>query len=74
MFKPYIRAIMRLKYIAEGWPAAITELPEAEQELAKIRYVVEAKERYGIEFTVDDVQNNPGMKFIAKLYVYFKKV
>ena len=53
--------------MAEGWPSSITSLPEEEQDLAKIRYVIEAAEIYGIEFTIDDVQSNPGLKFIAKL-------
>lgn len=59
-----------MKYQAEGWPSSITDpsLTEEERENAKLEYVMEAAKKYGIQFTIDEVQSNPGLKFIAKLY------
>lgn len=58
-----------MKYQAEGWPSSINSLPEEEQEMAKIKYITEAAQKYGFKLTIDDITNNPGLKFIAKMYI-----
>jgi hypothetical protein len=69
IFKPYIRKMMALKYQAEGWPPYCLDstVTEEERDRRKEEYLLEAKDRYGIEIKQEEVQKNAGLKFVIKL-------
>ena len=69
VFKEYVRKWMHLKYTSSGWPPDIEDpnLSEEERSVKKQKYVDDAKWFYGIEFTIDEVEFNPGMKYLAKM-------
>jgi hypothetical protein len=69
IFKPYIRKMMRLKYMAEGWPPYCIDptVTEEERQWRKDQYLMEAKERYGIDIKEEEIQKNAGLKFVIKL-------
>jgi hypothetical protein len=69
IFKPYISKMMALKYQAEGWPPYCLDptVIEEERQRRKDQYLLEAKDRYGIEIKAEDIQKNAGLKFVIKL-------
>jgi hypothetical protein len=64
LFKEYIKKIMRLKYMAEGWPPSCTDknISEEERHERKMDYLADACMRFGLEMSVDDIKSNPGLK------------
>jgi hypothetical protein len=69
IFKPYIRKMMALKYQAEGWPPYCLDstVTEEERKRRQLQYLLEAKDRYGIDIKPEEVQKNAGLKFVIKL-------
>lgn len=81
LFRNYVQKWMQLKYISSGknfcfffhfchagWPAHIKnpDLTDMAREELKAEYVKEANKRYGINFNVADVEQNPGKKYLSK--------
>jgi hypothetical protein len=69
IFKPYISKMMRLKYMAEGWPPYCVDptVIEEERERRQAQYLLEAKDRYDIDIKKEEIQKNAGLKFVIKL-------
>jgi hypothetical protein len=61
MFAPYIRHFLRLKIEASGWP------PNVKTEEEKKDYIERQKRELDIEIRMENVQNNPGLRYIAKI-------
>jgi hypothetical protein len=61
--------MMALKYQAEGWPPYCIDPAVSEEEMKrrKAEYLLEAKDRYGIDIKEEDIQKNAGLKFVIKL-------
>jgi hypothetical protein len=62
LFKGYIRDFMKLKVEASGWPEEVGEDPIKRQ-----AYVQAYKDMFEIEINPDAIENNPGLKYIAKM-------
>ena len=63
IFREYINLWLRFKQEADGWPSWV----KCEED--KDRYIAEFKEREGIELRKDHIKKNPGLRFIAKLFL-----
>lgn len=60
LFRPYIYMMFKIKLQSSGWPAHCTD------DASKHAYVREIKDRMGIDLDPDTVQDNPGLRTVAK--------
>jgi hypothetical protein len=69
IFRPYIEKFLQIKYEASGWPAECLDetVPEAEREQRKKDFLEEAKLMYSIVIKPENMQPNPGLRYLAKL-------
>ena len=63
IFREYINLWLRYKQEADGWPSWVNT------EEDKDKYIADFKEREGIELRKDHIKKNPGLRFIAKLFL-----
>jgi hypothetical protein len=54
--------MQKLKIQASGWPSSI-----GDDRKKRLEYIQKYMDQYGIEINEDMVENNPGLKFLAKL-------
>jgi hypothetical protein len=74
LFKDYVRKFLRIKYISSGWPAPIKALDGTQQIRAMREYCDKANDEFGLNIRPADIEENAGMKFIAKLLLNCKIV
>jgi hypothetical protein len=69
IFRRYIENFLQTKYEASGWPPECLDenVPEAEREQRKLDFVEEARLMYGIVLKPENMQPNPGLRYLAKL-------
>ena len=65
LFTDYINQFLRIKAQASGWPTSSSGQPMSEEE--KDEYIRLFEEREGIKLVKEEVENNPGLRTIAKL-------
>ena len=61
IFKGYIDKFSKLKYEASGWPSWCVD------DESKDSFINQVRDREGTELDSTKIQENPGMRFIAKL-------
>jgi hypothetical protein len=72
LFKDYVRKFLRIKYNSSGWPAPIKAMSGTQQIRAMREYCEKANEEFGLGIRPADIEENSGMKFIAKLLLNCK--
>lgn len=60
LFRPYINMMFKVKLESSGWPSRCTD------DAAKTGYVQDLMARMGIEINPDAIQDNPGLRTVAK--------
>ncbi|MDI9312371.1 MAG: DNA polymerase, partial [Limnohabitans sp.] len=61
LFKEYINTWLKVKQEASGWPSWV------QTEVEKHQYIQNFETREGIQLDFNNIQKNPGRRFIAKL-------
>jgi hypothetical protein len=61
IFKGYVSQMMKMKIEASGWP------DWCDNDATQDQFIMENLEMFGIEIEKENVELNPGLRFIAKL-------
>ena len=63
MFSKYVNMWLKYKQESDGWPAWVKSDEDKE------KYINDFLEREGVELNINDIKKNPGLRFIAKLFL-----
>ena len=63
IFSEYINMWLKFKQQSDGWPTWVNS------EADKKKYVENFLQNEGVELSVDDIEKNPALRFIAKLFL-----
>ena len=63
LFAPYVDIWLKYKQESDGWPSGVVTEEEKEQ------YVASFLEHEGIQLDQEKIKKNPGLRFIAKLFL-----
>jgi len=77
LLRPYVQDMMKLKIEASGWPSAVLDPTNINnEEKLKREFIIRNQQKYGIKLHKDKIIRNEGMRYMAKscnnsLFVYF---
>ena len=63
IFSEYINLWLKFKQQSDGWPAWV------KSEEDKMQYINNFEEREGVKLNIEEIEKNPALRFIAKLFL-----
>ena len=63
IFSEYINLWLKFKQQSDGWPSWVKNDDD------KLQYINNFEEREGVKMNIEEIEKNPGLRFIAKLFL-----